>query len=170
MVLAAPGLLLTPPPSSFPPKRPLTGPIQPKLDPRMKRRPPPPQTVPAPTDEHLTYTITQTPSDVQSRRAPALINTCHDARFAPHVGANVKAGYIPPAARFPPHRSRPAGYPPNRPPPSAWKSGAGEARRRVGRRRGRPPSSDRQSLRALVMQSSAPDRGQHLTVPISSRL
>jgi hypothetical protein len=26
---------------------------------------------------------------VQSRRAPALINTCHDcARFAPHVGAN----------------------------------------------------------------------------------
>jgi len=33
--------------------------------------------------------ITQTPSDVQSRRTPALINTCHDARFAPHVGANV---------------------------------------------------------------------------------
>jgi hypothetical protein len=39
-----------------------------------------------------TETITQTPSDVQSRRAPALINTCHDAQFAPHVGANVNAG------------------------------------------------------------------------------
>jgi hypothetical protein len=47
---------------------------------------------------------------------PALKNTCHDARFAPHVGANVNAGYIPPAARFPPHRSRPTGYPPNRQP------------------------------------------------------
>jgi hypothetical protein len=47
----------------------------------MKRRPPPLQTVPAPTDENLTYTITQTSSNVQSRRAPALIYTCHDARF-----------------------------------------------------------------------------------------
>jgi hypothetical protein len=48
MVLAAPGPLLTPPPSS--------------------------------------------PSDVQNRRAPELINTCHDARFAPHVGADINAG------------------------------------------------------------------------------
>jgi hypothetical protein len=55
-------------------------------------------------------------SDVQSRRAPALKNTCHDARFAPHVGFNVNAGYISPAARFLPHRSRPAAYPPNRQP------------------------------------------------------
>jgi hypothetical protein len=29
-------------------------------------------------------------SDVQSRRAPALINTCHDARFAPHVGPTAR--------------------------------------------------------------------------------
>jgi hypothetical protein len=63
---------------------------------------------------------------------------------------------IPPAASFPPHRSRPTGYPPNRnPPPSARKSGAGKKQRRVGRRRGRLPSSTRQNLRALVMQSSA---------------
>ena len=41
MVLAAPGPLLTPPPSSSPPKT-LTGPTPPKLDPRMKRRTPPP--------------------------------------------------------------------------------------------------------------------------------
>ena len=33
-----------------------------------------------------------TPSDVQSRRSPALIKTCHDAAVAPHVGANVDAG------------------------------------------------------------------------------
>jgi hypothetical protein len=45
------------------------------------------------------------------------------------------------------------------PPPSARKSGVGEARRRVGRRRGRLPSSARQSLRMLVMQSSAPAPG-----------
>ena len=32
---------------------------------------------------------------MQSRRAPALINTCHDARFAPHVGANVNAEFAP---------------------------------------------------------------------------
>jgi len=43
--------------------------------------------------------------------------------------------------------------------PSARKSGAVEARRRVGRRRGRLPSSARQSLHALVMQSSAPTPG-----------
>jgi hypothetical protein len=29
---------------------------------------------------------------VQSRRAPAFINTCHDVRFAPHVGDNVMRG------------------------------------------------------------------------------
>jgi hypothetical protein len=39
----------------------------------------PPHTIPAPTDENWTQTITQTPSDVQSRQAPALTNTCHDA-------------------------------------------------------------------------------------------
>ena len=43
--------------------------------------------------------------------------------------------------------------------PSARKSGAVEARRRVGRRRGRLPSSARQSLHALMMQSSAPAPG-----------
>ena len=50
-------------------------------------------------------------------------------------------------------------HPTDNPPPSARKSGAGEARRRVGRRRGRPPSSARQNLRALVMQSCAPAPG-----------
>ena len=45
---------------------------------------------------------------------------------------------IPPAARFPLHRSRPAEYQPNRQPATVCaESGAGEARRRVGRRRGR---------------------------------
>ncbi len=73
---------------------------------------------------------------------------------------------IPPAALFPLHRSRPAKYHPNRQPATVCaESGAGEARRRVGRQRGLLTSGVRQSLRALVMQSSAPDRGQHLTVP-----
>ena len=94
---------------------------------------------------------------------------------------------IPPAARFPLHRSLPAEYQPNRQPATVCaESGAGEARQRVGRqrvgrRRGRLTSGARQSLRALVMQSSAPApgaqstwdsalgyRGQHLTVPIST--
>jgi hypothetical protein len=50
-------------------------------------------------------------------------------------------------------------HPTDNPPPSARKSGAGKTRRRVGRRRERLPSSARQSLRALVMQSSAPAPG-----------
>ena len=63
---------------------------------------------------------------------------------------------IPPAARFPLHRSRPGEYQPNRQPATVCaESGAGKTRRRVGRRRGRLTSSARQSLRALVMQSSA---------------
>jgi len=41
MVLATPGPLLTPPPSSSP-RRPLSGPTPPKFDPRIKRRTPPP--------------------------------------------------------------------------------------------------------------------------------
>jgi hypothetical protein len=73
---------------------------------------------------------------------------------------------IPPAARFPLHRSRPAEYQPNRQPATVCaESGAGEARRRVGRRRGRLTSGARQSLRALVMQSSAhPGHSPHGTV------
>jgi hypothetical protein len=47
-------------------------------------------------------------------------------------------------------------HPPDNPPPFAWKSGEGEARRRVGRRRGRLPSSARQSLRVLVPYREEP--------------
>jgi hypothetical protein len=50
-------------------------------------------------------------------------------------------------------------HPTDNPPQSAWKSGVGEARRQVGRRRGRLPSSTRQNLLSLVMQSSAPAPG-----------
>jgi hypothetical protein len=71
---------------------------------------------------------------------------------------------IPPAARFPLHRSRLAEYQPNRQPSTVGaESGAGEERRRVGRRRGRLTSSARQSLRALVMQSSAQAPGAQST-------
>jgi hypothetical protein len=60
---------------------------------------------------------------------------------------------IPPASRFPPHRSRPAGYLPNRQPATVG------AEERGGRGTTRLTSSARQSLRALVMQSSAPAPG-----------
>jgi hypothetical protein len=70
---------------------------------------------------------------------------------------------IPPAALFPPFHPtydvQQDIHPTDNPPPSARKSEAGEARRPVGRRRGGLPSSARQSLRALVMQSSAPAPG-----------
>jgi hypothetical protein len=76
---------------------------------------------------------------------------------------------IPPTALFPLHRSRPAEYQPNRQPATVCtERGTGEARQRVGRRRGLLTSGARQSLCVLVIQSSTPDRGQHLTVPIST--
>ena len=71
---------------------------------------------------------------------------------------------IPPAARFPLHLSRPAEYQPNQQPSTVYAdSGAGEARRRVGRQRGWLTSGARQSLRALVMQSSTPAPGAQST-------
>jgi hypothetical protein len=109
-----------------------------------------------------------------------LINTCHDARFAPHVGANVNAGQcngvekhlskmprepalrntcrcprtsLPQRAFHPTDHVQQDIHPTDNPPQSARKSGAGKTRRRVGRRRGRLPSLTHQNLRALVMQS-----------------
>ena len=70
---------------------------------------------------------------------------------------------IPPAARFPLHRSRPAEYQPNQQPDTVCaESGAGEARRRVGRTRAANERSPRS--RALAMQSSAPAPGAQSTV------
>ena len=71
---------------------------------------------------------------------------------------------IPPALPFPLHQSRPAEYQPNQQPSTVYSdSGAGEARRRVGRRRGLLTSSVCQSLRSLVMQSSVPAPGTQST-------
>jgi hypothetical protein len=58
----------------------------------MKRRTPPPKPYLPLKTRTRTQTITHTPSDVQSRRAPALIDTCHDARFAPH---DILFAYLP---------------------------------------------------------------------------
>ena len=52
MVLAAPGLLLTPPPSSFPPKTPFRS-YSAQIRSQNEEKNPPPQTIPAPTDENL---------------------------------------------------------------------------------------------------------------------
>jgi hypothetical protein len=55
MVLASPVLLLTPPPSSSPPKTPHRS-YSVQIQSQNEGKTPPPQTVPAPTDENLTYT------------------------------------------------------------------------------------------------------------------
>jgi hypothetical protein len=77
-------------------------------------------------------------------REPALRNTCHGPRTSLPQRDFHSTDHV--------HQDI---HPTDNSPPSARKSGAGEARRRVGRRRGRLPSSARQSLSALVMQSSA---------------
>jgi hypothetical protein len=77
-------------------------------------------------------------------REPALRNTCRCPRTS-----------LPQRAFHPTDHVQQDIHPTDNPPQSARKSGVGEARRRVGRRRGRLPSSTRQNLRVLVMQSSA---------------
>jgi hypothetical protein len=123
MVLAAPGLLLTPPPSSSPPKTP-----------------------------HRSYSA-QTRS--QHEEKPVMMLD------SPHTSAPMlmRGTSLPQRAFHPTDHVQQDIHPTDNPPPSPQKSGAGEARRRVGRRRERPPSSDCQNLRALVMQSSAPAPG-----------
>jgi len=76
-------------------------------------------------------------------REPALRNTCHGPRTS-----------LPQRAFHPTNHVQQDIHPIDNLPPSARKRGAGEARRRVGRRRGRLPGSARQSLFVLVMQSS----------------
>ncbi len=89
---------------------------------------------------------------------------------------------IPPASHFPLHLSRPAKYQPNLQPATVCvESRSGEARHRIRQQLRLLTSSAHQSLRALVMQSSAPAPGvqsiwdslmgyrrQHLAVPIST--
>jgi hypothetical protein len=81
-------------------------------------------------------------------REPALRNTFHGPRTS-----------LPQRAFHPPDHVQQDIHPTDNPPPLARKGGVGKARRRVGRRRERLPSSARQSLRALVMQSSTPSPG-----------
>jgi hypothetical protein len=82
------------------------------------------------------------------RKCPALRNTCHGPRTS-----------LPQHAFHPTYHVQQDIHPTDNPPPSARKSGAGEERRRVGRRRGLLPSSVRQSLCVLVILSSAPSPG-----------
>ena len=81
-------------------------------------------------------------------REPALRNICRCPRTS-----------LPPRSFHPTDHVQQDIHPPDNPPPSARKSVAGNTRRRVGRRRGRLPSSTRQNPRALMMQSSAPAPG-----------
>jgi hypothetical protein len=104
-------------------------------------------------------------------REPALRNTCRCPRTS-----------LPRSAFHPTDHVQQDIHPTDNPPLSARKSGAGEARRRVGRRRGRPPSSTppksacagdtvlRTSTRGTVPmgQDNGCHRGQHLTLHIST--
>jgi hypothetical protein len=88
MVLGAPGSLLTPPPSSSPPKTP-----------------------------HLSYS-SQTRSKDEEKNTPPKpypslqTRTRHRLAFRPHVPMLMR-GNTPPTSRSPPHQSRPTGNPPN---------------------------------------------------------
>ena len=78
-------------------------------------------------------------------REPALRNTCRCPRTS-----------LPQRAFHPTDHVQQNIHPTDNPSQSARKSGSGKTLRRVGRRRGGLPSSTRQNLRTLVMQSSAP--------------
>jgi len=81
-------------------------------------------------------------------REPALRNTCHGPRT-----------FLQQRAFHPTDHVQQDIHPTDNPRLSLRKSWAGELRRRVGRQRERLPSSARQRLLALVMQSSAPAPG-----------
>ena len=118
MVLADPGPLLTPPPSSSPTKTP-----------------------------HLSYSA-QTRSQNEEKNhtpkpyLPPQRRTRHRLSHRPHH--QCRCGVIPLAQRVlhPTNHVQQETHPTDNPPQSARKNGAGEARHRVGRPRGRPPSSD----------------------------
>ena len=118
MVLAAPGPLLTPPPSFSPPETPhLSYSLQTRSQNEEKNPPPKPY---LPLQTRTRHTRSHRPHPMcKVDQKSALINTCHDARFAPQLSAPMlMRGNTPPnvTTRSPPHRSRPAGYPPNRQP------------------------------------------------------
>jgi hypothetical protein len=91
MVLAAPGPLLTPPPSSFPPKTPHRSYSAQTRSQNEEKNPPPKPYLP-----------------LQTR-------TRHRQSHRPHVPMLMR-GNTPPTTRSPPHQSRPTGNPPNRQP------------------------------------------------------
>ena len=81
-------------------------------------------------------------------REPVLRNICRCPRTS-----------LPPRSFHPTDHVQQDIHPTNNQAQSVWKSWAVEARHRVGQRRGGLPSSAHQSLRTLVMQSSAPAPG-----------
>jgi hypothetical protein len=118
MVLSAPGPLLAQLPSSSPPKTPHRSySAQTRSQNEEKNHPPPKLYLP-----------------LQTRtRHERSHNMMLDS---PHTSAPMlMRGNIPPTTRFPPHRSRPAGYPPNRQPATVGEEERG----------GRDPTSRRMS-------------------------
>jgi hypothetical protein len=138
MVLAAPGPLLTPPPSSSPPKTPhrsyessLGG-----LDPRMKRR----TTLPKPY-------------------LPPQRRTRHRLSHRPHRQCRCGVIPLPQHVLHPTDHVQQETHPTDTPPQSARKNGAGEARRRGDVDEGEPQAqtaTDRAEHAATPHQRQAP--------------
>jgi hypothetical protein len=141
MVLAAPGPLLTPPPSSSPPKTP-----------------------------HLSYS-TQTRSQDEEKNPPPKpylppqTRTRHRRAHRPHVPLLMR-GNTPPTRRSPPHRSRLTGNPPNLQPVTVCeeeRGGRDPTSRRTPMRAApdcRPPPTARHASQPRSSSTSHPPQQQ----------
>jgi hypothetical protein len=137
MVLAAPGPLLTPPPSSSPPKTPHRSYSAQTRSQNEEKNPPPKPYLP-----------------LQTR-------TRHRRSHRPHVPMLMR-GNTPPTTRSPPHRSRPTGNPPNRQPATVSeeeRGGRDPTSRRTSMRAApncRPPPTARHASQPRSSTCAAP--------------
>jgi hypothetical protein len=141
MVLAAPGPLLIPPPSSSPPKTPHWSYSAQTRSQDEEKNPPPKQYLP-----------------LQTR-------TRHRRAFRPHVPMLMR-GNTPPTTRSPPHRSRPTGNPPNLQPVTVCeeeRAGRDQTSRRMPMRAApdcRPPQTARHTSQPRSSSTSHPPQQQ----------
>jgi hypothetical protein len=136
MVLAAPGPLLTPPPSSSPPKTP-----------------------------HWSYSAQTRPQDEEKNPSPKQYlppqtRTRHRRAHRPHV-PKLMRGNTPPTTRSPPHRSRLTGNPPNLQPVTAATDSSLVQARKSGLTKAnidpQPPSTVVLQARAQLWKQSLQD-------------
>jgi hypothetical protein len=139
MVLAAPGPLLTPPPSSSPPKTPHRSYSAQTRSQNEEKNPPPKPYLP-----------------LQTR-------TRHRRSHRPHVPTLMR-GNTPPTTRSPPHRSRRTGNPPNRQPATVGEEelgGRDPTSRRTSMRAApdcMPPTTARHASQPRISTSHPPQQ------------